>query len=452
MTGPVLELVGGRYRLIGQLGSGGMGSVWKARDELLDREVALKELVSQRHDIEPEAKRRERAVNEAQMLARVEHPAIVSVHDLIWVGDDPWIVMGYFRGRQLEKMIRDDPPMDVHEVASIGLPVLHGLVAAHGKGVVHRDIKPANILVAADGSVCLVDFGIAKAVGQAGTSGVVLGTLEYLAPERLEGRSAGSVKADLWSFGVTLYQAIERDTPFRSATREATVASILGKDPRDPRRCGPLSEIVLQLLQRDPARRPDAVAVADALKRVLRGGQRVRPLSEMPVADVAAIVSGSATRSGVATLLQMSDTDAARVLDRSDHGVAGELLGGIAAVQPGRAGRILQIIAVDRAGRVFDYISERAAAEILPVMPSGEAVRILRECEPRTAASALAAMTPESAEKLVRAMNQDHAANVLGHAAPSAVASILRLVPAELLLHLLLRLPAQFRALVRRSL
>jgi tRNA A-37 threonylcarbamoyl transferase component Bud32 len=479
-------LIDERYRLIEPIASGGMGKVWKAKDELLDREVALKALVPQQFDHEPVAKRRERAINEAQMLARVEHPAIVSVHDLIWVRDDPWIVMNYFRGRSLQHIIDEQPRLDVHEVASIGLPVLHGLVAAHDKGVVHRDIKPANILVAVDGSVCLVDFGIAKAVGKDSTSGLVVGTLDYLAPERLEGLSTGSVKSDLWSFGVTLYHALERVTPFHAATQQATITGILGRDPGNPSRCGTLTDIVLQLLQKEPAKRPDAVAVADELKRVLRGGVRARlaplpraepelptaksaqprgaaprplrtpsggrrgtSLSAMPAADLAAIVSGGATPSGVKTMLELPDTDVARVLDRCDHSVAGKLLGGIAAEQPARAGKILQIIAVDRVGSVFDYIDQNSMAAILAVMPPGEAARILRECELRTASNALASLRPAAAGKLIRAMERERAGDVLRHAAPAIVAGILDVVPADLRQYLLMRLPSQFRVLVR---
>jgi tRNA A-37 threonylcarbamoyl transferase component Bud32/flagellar motility protein MotE (MotC chaperone) len=485
MTSPGHEL-NGRYRLVERLGSGAMGSVWKAYDKLLNRTVALKELVPQNAGIEDLGRRRERARKEARALARVEHPAIVSIHDLISVDDDPWIVMGYANGRPLDKIIRDDPPLDEQAVASIGLPVLHGLLACHVSGVVHRDVKPANIVVTKDTSVRLVDFGIAKILDETTITQAssLLGTPEYLAPELLAGKSAGP-PSDLWSLGVTLYYALERRSPFRAGSIEATIAAILYKDPPEPARRGVMADVVLAMLHKDPAARPPGHEVAAVLRMVLSGGAPARrpwwygqdrqerpapnggthpdragtevapgpatvPLSRMPTADAVAIVSGTSTGAAVDALLQMPDADAARVLSRCATHVAGELVGGIAATQPKRAGKILQIVAADRAGRIIDYMSHTVAAAILAAMPVGEAVRILRECDARTASGALAEMPPRNAGEIVKAMAEDRAVDVLGHVAPVSVAAILSVVPDELRRSLLRRFTPSFRGLVSR--
>jgi flagellar motility protein MotE (MotC chaperone) len=478
----------GRYRLVERLGSGSMGSVWKADDNLLKRTVALKELVPQHAGIEDLARRRERARKEARALARVEHPAIVSIHDLISVGNDPWIVMGYASGRPLDKIIHDDPPMDEPTVASIGLPVLHGLLACHASGVVHRDVKPANIVVTTDGSIRLVDFGIARIVGESTLtqSSRLLGTPEYLAPELLADKPAGP-PSDLWALGVTLYYALERRTPFYTGSIEATIAAILYKDPPKPTRRGALADVVLAMLHKDPAVRPQGREVAGVLRAVLssgaparrpwwyqperpgsdgraepaRGGQGQRgqratpgpgtmPLSSMPTADAAAIVSGASTDSGVDAMLQMTDADAARILDRCAKHAAGELIGGIAATQPKRAGKILQIVAADRAGLILDYTGREVAASILAAMPVGEAVRILRECGVRTAAGALTEMPPLIAGPIVIAIGEARAVEVLSHITPVSVAAILNLIPNDLRTSLLGKFTPSFRGLVRR--
>ena len=252
------QILIGRYRLVSRLGQGGMGSVWKATDQLLERTVALKELVPHVSGLDL-AESRARAQVEARAMARVKHPAIVRIHDLFSVGGDPWIVMEYISGRSLADIIREKP-LDEQAVAAIGLPVLQGLKAAHAANMVHRDVKPANIVVAGDGSIFLVDFGIAKIAGETSLTGYsrVLGTTEFMAPERLRGRRVGA-PADLWSFGVTLYCALERRSPFLrrgDGSIEATIAAILkSNEPPEPAKWGKLAEIVLQMLRKKPAER-----------------------------------------------------------------------------------------------------------------------------------------------------------------------------------------------------
>ena len=180
------RILNDRFRLLVTLGGGGMGSVWLAEDLLLERSVALKELVPHNGGDDLDA-RRERALQEARALARVRHPAIVPIHDAFFTDGDPWIVMEYIEGRSLQSLI-ESHPLDDATVARIGLHVLRGLVAAHRAGVVHRDVKPDNILVAGDDSIFLVDFGIAKIAGQKSLTRLnnVVGTPEYIAPERLQ--------------------------------------------------------------------------------------------------------------------------------------------------------------------------------------------------------------------------------------------------------------------------
>ena len=260
-----------RYRLIHKLGAGGMGSVWLAEDSLLGRQVALKELAGYHSNVD-RGETRARAIREAQALARVRHPAIVSIYDLLSIGDDLWIVMEYISGRSLADIMTHRDQLDEKMIARIGQAVLQGLGAVHAAHVVHRDVKPANILVADDGSVSLVDFGIAQIAGDMSLTGqhAVIGTAEFLAPERLAGRTAGP-SADLWSLGVTLFSALEGYSPFRRNGVEATVTAILRDDPPTPSRRGRLAEVVLRLLVKDPSQRADAREFALALQSILDG-------------------------------------------------------------------------------------------------------------------------------------------------------------------------------------
>ncbi|GIM95521.1 hypothetical protein Ato02nite_073140 [Paractinoplanes toevensis] len=172
------ELIAERYRLVEALGEGGMGRVWQARDELLDRDVALKELVLPRGLPQAEIRDlRERAIREARAIARIDHPNVVRIHDVIHDGGSPWIVMELVVGRSLFEAVRDDGAMAPERVAVIGLDMLSALRAAHRAGVLHRDVKPANVLIGDDGRVVLTDFGLAATTGDSGmtSTGIVLG-------------------------------------------------------------------------------------------------------------------------------------------------------------------------------------------------------------------------------------------------------------------------------------
>ncbi|WP_405587576.1 protein kinase domain-containing protein [Streptomyces sp. NBC_01092] len=272
-TGPNGRVLGGRYRLAERIGSGGMGTVWRALDELVDREVAVKQ---PRLPGDPEDAAHQRAAGrlyrEARAAARVDHPAAVSIHDVV-VDEDglPWIVMELIRGESLHEVLKRGP-VEAPEAARIGIAVLGALRAAHAVGIVHRDVKPANVLLGAHRRVVLTDFGIAHIQGEESltVSGEFVGSLEFIAPERMSGRGAGPA-SDLWSLGVLLYAAVEGWSPFRRTTLESTLAAILAADPPEPKQAGPLGALIVRLLLKDPDRRPDADEVGAALEAVAKG-------------------------------------------------------------------------------------------------------------------------------------------------------------------------------------
>ncbi|MFD9333267.1 serine/threonine-protein kinase [Streptomyces sp. NPDC060028] len=259
------QLIGGRFELIAPLGSGGMGTVWRARDIALHREVALKEV--RPPDPATAAAQpaladqlRARAVREARALARLAHPHVVTIHHIVEPADGaeghPWIVMELVRGGSLYDRLASGP-MPVAEVLRLGLDVLSALRAAHAEGVLHRDVKPANVLLRPDGSAVLTDFGIAALHGSTAltSTGVLIGSPEYIAPERVRGEE-GLAASDLWSLGMLLYVAAEGVHPLRRATSLATVVAVLDEPIPAPVRAGPLGPVLERLLVRDPGARP----------------------------------------------------------------------------------------------------------------------------------------------------------------------------------------------------
>ncbi|MGW2237706.1 serine/threonine-protein kinase [Streptomyces sp. NPDC001759] len=267
------RLLGGRYRLAERIGSGGMGTVWQAHDELVDRDVAVKE---PRLPGDPLDEHRQRAAHrlyrEARAAARVDHPAAVSIHDVVVEEDGlPWIVMELVRGESLHEVLRRGP-VDAREAARIGLAVLRALGAAHAVGIVHRDVKPANVLLGPHGRVVLTDFGIAHVQGEESLtmSGEFVGSLEFVAPERMSGRGAGP-PSDLWSLGVLLYAAVEGASPFRRTTVESTLAAVIASEAPEPKQAGELGPLIARLLVKDPERRPGAQETEAVLEAVAEG-------------------------------------------------------------------------------------------------------------------------------------------------------------------------------------
>ncbi|MFE7593577.1 protein kinase [Kitasatospora sp. NPDC057512] len=245
------------------LAAGGMGQVWEARDELLDAEVAVKEVRWEEDLSEDEHERAiARAMAEARHAAALrDHPNIVTVHDVVVEDGGPWTVMRLVRGRSLAQVLRADGPLEPERAAEVAVGVLRALAAAHGVGILHRDVKPSNIMLADDGGVLLADFGLAK--NHAGTvlttTGGLVGSLDYIAPERLA-QEPDTPAVDLFSLGVTLYEAVEGVSPFRRETAAMTLAAVALALVPPPRRAGRLAPLITALLSRDPAGRPDAVA------------------------------------------------------------------------------------------------------------------------------------------------------------------------------------------------
>lgn len=272
-------MIADRYRLVRPLGQGGMGRVWQARDEMLQRDVAIKELVAPpglRDDERREM--RERSMREARAVARLGHINVVRVFDVLHSGDDPWIVMELVPSRSLHEVLEAEGPMSAARAARIGLGVLSALRAAHRAGVLHRDVKPANVLLADDGRVVLTDFGLATLPGdpRMTQTGMVLGSPAYLAPERVTDGDVGPA-ADLWSLGATLYAAVEGRTPYHRSSPMATLAALATEAPPSAQRAGQLTPLLEGLLRREPDQRIGAEEADRLLRHAADQGNPVGP-------------------------------------------------------------------------------------------------------------------------------------------------------------------------------
>ncbi|WP_285492175.1 serine/threonine-protein kinase [Actinomadura sp. NBRC 104425] len=263
------HLLADRYRLDEVVGRGGMGTVWRAYDVTLDREVAIKEVV-----LPPglTAKERdvlyERTFREARASARLNHPGVVTVHDVVQESGRPWIVMELVRARSLQDLI-EQGPLDPRRVAEIGLQTLSALRAAHEKGILHRDVKPSNVLITDSGRVVLTDFGIAQAEGDSALTqtGLVMGSPAYIPPERARGERAVPA-SDLWSLGATLYAAVEGRSPYERSDAMASLAAALSEPVPPSRNAGPLAPVLDGLLAREPAHRMTAAQAMPLLTRI----------------------------------------------------------------------------------------------------------------------------------------------------------------------------------------
>ncbi|WP_344001416.1 serine/threonine-protein kinase [Streptomyces thermocarboxydovorans] len=268
------RVIAGRYRLLSPLGEGGMGTVWRARDEVLHREVAVKEVRAPAglpaSDVERMYARLER---EAWAAARVADRHVVTVYDVAMEEGRPWIVMELIRGLSLAEVLDAEGPLSPQRAAHIGAEVLAALRAAHSAGVLHRDVKPANVLISNDGRIVLTDFGIAMVEGSSALTmtGEVVGSPEFLAPERALGRTPGP-ESDLWSLGVLLYAAVEGHSPFRQDTPLSTLRAIVDEELPPPRRAGPLTPVIEGLLRKDPAERLSAGQALADLRVIGEGG------------------------------------------------------------------------------------------------------------------------------------------------------------------------------------
>jgi tRNA A-37 threonylcarbamoyl transferase component Bud32 len=286
-------LLGGRYRLDDAIGSGGMGRVWRAHDEVLHRAVAIKELTAALYVSESDrAVLLARTRAEARAAARINHSAVVTVHDVLEHDGRPWIVMELVEGRSLAEAVKADGRVEPAEAARIGLWVLRALRAAHTAGVLHRDVKPGNVLLAHDGRVLLTDFGIAQIEGDTTITrtGEVVGSVDFLAPERIRGHDPGPA-SDLWALGATLYTAVEGGSPFRRTSPLSTMQAIVEEELADPRHAGPLAPVIAALLRKDPAARPGSAEAERLLAEAAEGRipqvaayEATRPVTPRPVA------------------------------------------------------------------------------------------------------------------------------------------------------------------------
>ncbi|MFI1356429.1 protein kinase [Streptomyces sp. NPDC020898] len=281
------RLVAGRYRILDRIGRGGMATVWRAHDDLLGRQVAVKKLHPQPHLDDAElATLFERARREARSAARISHPNVVGVHDVVNDEGLPTIVMEYVPSSTLADLIRAHGPVPLEEVARIGRGVIAALRAAHRAGVLHRDVKPANVLLAEDGRVVLTDFGIAHATETSDLTrtGQLVGSVDFMAPERLVGATPGP-EADLWALCATLFQAVDGRSPFLRDTVAQTMYAIAMEPPPEVRGAGPLTPLIQGLLVARPADRLSAED-AERLLRTLLGaaGSSAAPAAK-PDAD-----------------------------------------------------------------------------------------------------------------------------------------------------------------------
>ncbi|MFD8936026.1 protein kinase [Streptomyces sp. NPDC059578] len=276
------DIIDGRFELLERLGSGGMGTVWRARDAVLGREVALKEMRASHPGLSDRDREvlRERVLREACALGRIHHPHVVTIHQVVQSPPDPdtgevpqpWLVMELLPGRTLDDRTAESP-LDPVATARLGRQVLSALCAAHAAGVHHRDVKPANIMLREDGSAVLTDFGIAtlRDAGTLTVTGQLIGSPEYMAPERVRG-SDDDPASDLWSLGLVLYVAVQGVSPLRRTTTFGTLTAVL-EDPVPPAaRSGPLAPVLSALLVREPRERPDP-AQLDALLAAVENGR-----------------------------------------------------------------------------------------------------------------------------------------------------------------------------------
>ncbi|WP_432835075.1 serine/threonine-protein kinase [Dactylosporangium sp. CA-092794] len=277
MTQPPGQMIAERYRLIQSLGAGGMGRVWLARDEMLRRDVAVKEVVPPEGlTAEERVELRLRTLREARAAARLNDANVVRIYDVVHTEQTPWIVMEYVPSRSLHQVITEDGPLPPERVAQIGLAVLGALKAAHAAGVLHRDVKPGNVLLADTGRVVLTDFGLAVFEGGDGAvtrPGLILGSPQYISPERAREGTSGP-EADMWSLGATLYAAVEGRSPYARSTTFATLTALATEEPDPPTRAGVLRPVLSALLRKDPRSRAGVAETERLLTRAAAGEGR----------------------------------------------------------------------------------------------------------------------------------------------------------------------------------
>ncbi|MER5455437.1 serine/threonine-protein kinase [Micromonospora sp. NPDC002389] len=321
-------VIGDRYSLRSTVGNGGMGTVWRATDTLLRRDVAVKEVVLP-PGLAPSDRDAmyERTLREARAAAAIAHPAVVQVYDVVTEAGRPWIVMELLDARSLADMVIEDGPIAQRVVAKIGIALLGALEVAHAIGVLHRDVKPANVLICSDGRCVLTDFGVARMPTdvQLTTPGMVLGSPHFISPERAMGQEFGP-PSDLFSLGVTLYTAVEGRPPFDRGDPIETMHAVVEDPPAPPQRSGPLTRVLMGLLEKDPARRLDVHTARAMLRELLAG----------PLSSTASAVNSMTDPYSVVPVPQQSAPITAPAAPAKKSKSASEI-GGRAMLAPGES-------------------------------------------------------------------------------------------------------------------
>jgi eukaryotic-like serine/threonine-protein kinase len=445
------DLVAGRYRRLRRLGQGGMGSVWLALDEALDRQVALKEVSFPRGFTDRElAELRARARREARAAAALKHPGIVTIYDILEEDDDPWIVMEYIEGPSLAELIAQAPDgLAEAFIASIGLSVLGALRVAHRAGVIHRDIKPANILIDRPGQeVFLADFGIAKVEGQTTItqSGAVPGTREFMAPEWFrDGPDTVGRPVDLWSLGVTLYYAAQGRSPFRRGHEAATIHAVLQHDPEPLTRAQGLERVIRRLLDKTPATRIGVEEAMDLLHRISPPGEPVpsgpgyqKPAHPRPRSSFA-VIAAQGPAKAAELLRKMGPRTAGEVLDNmagevsAATAVVGAMAGGHAAeilncVQPETAATILLALDATPGARILAGMGVKpatAALETMSARDGGATAMTLRELPVPAAGNILNQANAKLASRLLLHLAVRDIARIMAEMAPRPAGAVL---------------------------
>ncbi|WP_037605641.1 serine/threonine-protein kinase [Streptacidiphilus rugosus] len=264
-------LLAGRYRLESVLGQGGMGTVWRAEDSFLGRDVAVKELRFAAGVEEDEQRRLvARTLTEAKAIARVRHTAAVTVYDVVEEDGRPWIVMELVESRSLSEVIQQDGVLPPQRAAEVALELLGVLAEAHRVGILHRDVKPSNVLIGHDGRVVLTDFGIARVEGDPSvtSTGMLVGAPSYISPERARGGVPGP-PADMWSLGATLFAMVEGVPPYDKGSALSTLTAVMTEPVPPLVNGGLLGPVIEGLLHKDPAARLEAPTVQAMLRGVI---------------------------------------------------------------------------------------------------------------------------------------------------------------------------------------
>lgn len=272
------DLVAGRYRLRSRIGGGGMGAVWLAHDQLLSRDVAVKQVISTEGLSEDTAESiRTRALREGRIAARLTHPNAIAMHDVALDRGEPWLVMEYLPSRSVAQILHVTRTLEIRQAAQIGAQVADAMTTAHSAGIIHRDIKPGNILVTTTGRdagrVKITDFGISRVKDDVSTtaSGVITGTPAYFAPEVARGADPDEV-SDVYSLGATVYTLVEGQPPFGVDDDSVALLHKVARAKITPMtKAGELQPVLRQLLEPNPAKRPTMEHARDLLAEVAAG-------------------------------------------------------------------------------------------------------------------------------------------------------------------------------------